>query len=226
MITIDDFSDEVNSDHIDIKDDRSSIEHQLLDRAVPIDYLQELTTEIAERGSAFGTKSHRSSEEILSLIVFRLGAERFAISVRSLQEVTQPGVIHAVPHRSNHLFLGLVSIRGEILLCASLHQFLGIEPASDDRARSQRMLVVAADDMAGLQRGSFEAAQSTNRKWVFSVDEVHGIYRFGLSEIKESPVVVAKASTAYTQGILDWNAEKVSYLDADRLFDTLDRRLL
>lgn len=203
-------------------------EHQLLDRAVPIDYLQELTTEIAERGSAFGAKSNQSSEETLSLIVFRLGAERFAFSVRSLIEVTQPGIIHSVPHRSNDLFLGLVNVRGEILLCASLHRFLGLEASAtiEKRIRSERMLVVGISDGGSLQGDFAGDGQSTNRKWVFAVDEVHGIYRFALSDIKESPVVVAKASTAYTRGILDWNAEKVSYLDADRLFDTLDRRLL
>ncbi|GAP99254.1 chemotaxis signal transduction protein [Leptolyngbya sp. NIES-2104] len=177
----------------------------LLEREVPSEYIQEWTNTIAERGSAL---SVRSTEEMLSLILFRLGNERFAISVRSLQEVIRPTQIHTLPHRSNHLFLGLTSIRGEILLCASLRAFLNIETAApSDR---EQMLIVG----------------TTARRWVFPVDEVYGIQRYPLHEIQDPPAVLLKTNAAYTQGILTWNDQKVNYLNAELLIDTLDRRLL
>lgn len=177
----------------------------LLEREVPSDYIQEWTNAIANRGSVL---SVRSTEEMLSLILFRLGNEQFAISVRSLQEVIRPIRIHTLPHRSNDLFLGLTSIRGEILLCASLREFLNLEPAaSSDR---EQMLIVG----------------TTQRKWVFPVDEVYGIQRYPLQNIQDPPVVLLKTNAAYTQGIVNWNDRKVNYLNADLVIDTLDRRLL
>ncbi|MBE9013615.1 purine-binding chemotaxis protein CheW [Pseudanabaenaceae cyanobacterium LEGE 13415] len=177
----------------------------LLEREVPSDYIQEWTSTIAERGSVL---SVRSTEEMLSLILFRLGKEQFAISVRSLQEVIRPTRIHTLPHRSNRLFLGLTSIRGEILLCASLREFLNIEAtATSDR---EQMLIVG----------------TTQRKWVFPVDEVYGIRRYTLRDIQDPPVVLLKTNAAYTQGIITWKDQKVNYLNADLLIDTLDRRLL
>ncbi|MBD2081754.1 chemotaxis protein CheW [Leptolyngbya sp. FACHB-17] len=177
----------------------------LLERDVPIDYVQEWTTSIAERGSAL---SDRSTEEMLSLILFRLGQEQFAISIRSLQEVIRPTRIHKLPRRSDRLFLGLTNVRGEVLLCASLREFLNLEAAasSDD----DRMLIVG----------------TSQRKWVFPVDQVHGIHRYPLRQIQAPPVVITKTNAAYTQGILICNDQKVNYLNAELLIDTLDRRLL
>ncbi|MGV0028429.1 chemotaxis protein CheW [Phormidesmis priestleyi] len=185
----------------------STAGRSLLEREVSIADIAESTQTIASESVVVDRL--KSNEETLSLILFRLGNERFAFSVRSLQEVIHPIAIHTLPHRSNDVFLGLVSIRGEILLCASLRQFLGLDPANKVRPDLERMLVVGAD----------------HRKWVFPIDEVDGIYRFSLSEIREAPIVITKANT-YTQGILDWNTEKVSCLDAERLFDMLDRGLV
>ncbi|HTL89871.1 MAG TPA: chemotaxis protein CheW [Leptolyngbya sp.] len=177
----------------------------LLEREVPIEYVQTWTKAIAEPGT---TTSVRSTEEVLSLILFRLSNERFAMSIRSLQEVVRPTRIHALPHRSDRLFLGLTSIRGEILLCAALQTFLDLAPSTP--CDSERMLIV----------------HSNHRKWVFPVDEVYGIQRYPLRDIQDPPVVITKANAAYTQGILTWQNQKISYLNAERLIDTLDRRVL
>ena len=183
----------------------STAGRRLLDREVPSDYVRAWTTTIAERGSPL---SLRSIEEMLPLILFRLSNERFAISIRSLQEVIRSTRIHTLPHRSDRLFLGLTSVRGDILLCAALHALLDLELSMP--SDHQRMLVVS----------------SNQRKWVFLVDEVYGIQRCPVSEIQDPPVVITKTSAAYTQGILTWQDQKVSYLDAERLIDTLDRRVL
>ena len=220
MITIDEINDCWNQ--IGVEGDRSCPELErvthcrncgvysaagrlLLEREVPIDYVQEWTSTFAESGSAL---SVRSTEEMLSLILFRLGNEQFAISVRSLREVIRPTQIHSLPHRSDRLFLGLTSIRGEILLCASLQAFLDLEPVpiSDH----QRMLIVGANQ----------------RKWVFPVDQVYSIQRFVLQDIQDPPVVITKTNAAYTQGILTWHDQQISCLDVERLIDTLDRSVL
>ena len=189
----------------------------LLDREIPIDYLQETTQALAERTDAIAAIQQDSlkigqARTTLSVMIFRLGNERFALPVFLLQEIARPAEIHVLPHCSSERFLGLVNIRGEILPCVSLSQLLGVEMPIDptySRINLRRMIVFG--------QGS---------RWVFPVDEVHRVYRFQPSELQDAPVVITKASKAYTQGIIEWQQEKVNYLNADRLLDTLDRRLL
>ena len=222
--------------HIGVNGDRSCVEleavihcrncpvystagRNLLEREVPSDYLKEWTAVLAvpQEEPSWGIASpdtFRSGRAVdtLSTLIFRLSNERFALPVRVLQEVTHPCVIHKLPHRSNDLLLGLVNIRGEILLCASLSHLLGLDATKppSNSMHLARMLVVGKKDS----------------NWVFPVDEVYRIYRFELKELKPAPVVISKANETYTQGVIDWQNEKLSYLDAQLLFDTLDRRIL
>ncbi len=177
----------------------------LLERDVPLDYLNEWTTTLAQpQKTAF-----RTVAATISVIIFRLSQEYFALPMPMLQEVTHPAPIHTMPHRRNHGLLGLVNIRGEILLCTSLTYLLGLAQAQAD-SELQRMIVVG----------------HSNRTWVFLVDEVQGICRFQPSELKATPVVVSHATGTYTQGVIDWHKKKVNYLDAELLFHSLDRKLL
>ena len=152
--------------------------------------------------------------DTLSVIIFRLGNERLALPVNILQEVTPPYIIHAVPHRTNSVFLGLVNIRGETLLCISLRNLLGLEPVAESADFShtinpQRMIVAGKNE----------------NKWVFPVDEVHGTYRFHLNEFKDAPVVISKASEAYTKGVVTWQGKKINFLDSELFFYTLSHKV-
>ncbi len=193
----------------------STAGRSLLEREVPVDYLNEWTATIASHQTqsplAGGDQAAVIGRAVdtFSAIIFRLSNELFALPVGVLQEVTHPSAIHTLPHRSNDLFLGLVNIRGEILLCASLSHLLGLEtikPPSSDR--DCRMLVVGK-----------------NGKWVFPVDEVHRIYRFHFNEFKATPVVISRSQETYSQGVIDWHDKKVNYLNAELLLDMLARRI-
>ncbi len=191
----------------------------LLEREASPEYLHEWTQILAKTQNDDSLAPINGaivrSAETLSVMIFRLGEEWLALPVRLLQEVTQPCVIHRLPHRSNELFLGLVNIRGEILLCVALSNLLNLEPITDSSQNlsaviSKRMMVVASQE----------------NRWVFPVDEVRGVHRFQISELQNTPVVISKASAAYTKGVIYWQEHKVNYLDADLLFYTLSQRLL
>lgn len=194
----------------------------LLEREVPFDYLNERTIALAQSQTESTSLQAEATQhaafrvgrsaDTLSAIVFRLSNECFALPMSVLQEVTHPVPIHTIPHRRNELLLGLVTIRGEILLCASLHHVLGLtaRSASSDEQTLQRMLVVGTRD----------------RSWVFPVDEVLRICRFHPSQLTATPVVVSQATETYTQGVIDWQSKKVNYLDAELLLHSLDRKLL
>jgi chemotaxis-related protein WspD len=184
----------------------------LLERDVPLDYLREWTAAFAQPlaiQSAPHTSPLGQAVEPFSALIFRLSHEYFALPVSALQEVTPPMPIHSLPHRRSPALLGLVNIRGRILLCASLNQLLGLNHRSSDSAL-QKMLVVGHGD----------------RTWVLLVDEVQRIYRFQGSELKAPPVVVSHAGDTYTQGVIDWHDEKINYLDVELLLHSLDRKLL
>jgi chemotaxis-related protein WspD len=187
----------------------SNAGRSLLEREAPAEYLSEWT-EVLTKTSSKTAQSDAivHSESTVSVMVFRLDDEWLAFPVRLLQEVTQPCVIHTLPHRSNDLFSGLVNIRGEILLCISLHRLLELNPT--ETAAARKMVVIEQD----------------SSRWVFIVDEVGGFHRFRLDELQNAPVVVSKATEAYTQGVIRWQGRKVNYLDSESLFYTLNRRIL
>ncbi|XZF62593.1 MAG: chemotaxis protein CheW [Gloeotrichia echinulata DVL01] len=191
----------------------------LLEREASSEYLHEWTEILAKTqpddSLASINRALVRSAETLSVMIFRLTDEWLALPVRLLQEVTQPCVIHSLPHRSNELFMGLVNIRGEILLCISLTHLLSLAIIADSSQNvnavvSKRMMVIASED----------------NRWVFPVDEVCGVHRFQISELQNTPVVISKAAAAYTKGVIYWQEHKVNYLDADLLFYTLVRRIL
>lgn len=197
----------------------SAVGRSLLEREAPLEYLQEWTEILAKTqpdvGKKAGVGTGVGSAETLSVMIFQLGEEWLALPVRLLQEVTQPCIIHTVPHRSDDLFLGLVNIRGEILLCISLAHLLDLAPRQNSPQETsfkvtKRMIVIYSEE----------------NRWVFPVDQVCGFHRFPKSELQKAPVVISKATESYTKGVVDWQGHQVNYLDTDLLFNTLNRRIL
>jgi len=140
------------------------------------------------------------------VMIFRLAGELFALPVGVFLEVSSPFVVHSVPGRSNELFLGMVNVRGEIMLAASLTNLLGlkVEPVSGQQAAG-RMAV------AGTPAG----------KWVFPIDEIYGIYLFNRDDVKPAPVVITNADHSYACGVFQWQNRSVALLDPDRIFNML-----
>ena len=181
----------------------------LLEREPPADYLREWTQALAE------AKDEDQGDNTLSVLIFRLGREWLALPTHVCQEVAEMRPIHTLPHRSGPVLLGLVNIRGQIRLCVSLRELLGLAPA-DDSARTTnhnnpRCLVVIAGD---------------SDHWVLLVDELHGIQRFHLNAVREAPVTVAKAAPGLTKGVINWRDKGVAYLDDALLFLALRKEVL
>jgi chemotaxis-related protein WspD len=181
----------------------------LLEREPPADYLREWTQALAE------AKDEDQAKDTLSVLIFRLGREWLALPTHVCQEVAEMRPIHTLPHRSGPVLLGLVNIRGQIRLCVSLRELLGLEPGDDSgrtmNHKNPRCLVVIAGD---------------SDHWVLLVDEIHGIQRFHLSAIRDAPVTVAKAAPRLTKGVIDWRDTGVGYLDDGLLFLALRKEVL
>jgi chemotaxis-related protein WspD len=145
-----------------------------------------------------------------SWFIFRLGAEWLALPTAAVDEVTRVSPVHSLPHRRGGAVLGLVNVRGELVVCASLVRVLGVEARPDDaaaRPARARLLV--------LRRGS--------GRFAAPVDEVHGAERVPERRLVAPPATVGKGTGIFTRHVLPWDARSVGCLDADALLQALER---
>jgi len=177
----------------------------LFNREVPLEYLEDWTMIVSQSIT-------KEIQATISLMIFRISQEFLALPVSCLQEIVVPAIVHRLPHRSNELFLGLTNIRGETLVCISLAYLLSlnVDPTLASKELSQRMIV----------------AGNAEFRWVFPVDEVFGVHRFTPEQLNQAPVVITKAMETYTQYVLDWQGQKVNFLDTELMFYTLNRKIL
>jgi len=183
----------------------SSAAHRLLDRPLPEEYRREWTAH-------FSQEKKRAAQSKLSAVVFRISDEFLALPTQAFQEVAESRRIHSLPHRRQGIVLGLVNIRGELLICVSLGRLLGLDrlpPRQVPRAGYDRFLVA-----------SWEGS-----RLVFPVEEVHGIHRFQAQELREPPATVTKSQPSFSEGILLWREKAVGFLDPALLFSSLNRSL-
>jgi chemotaxis-related protein WspD len=183
----------------------------LLDQDSPEGYLRSWTDTLSQNGTA--QLSAINDASFLSISIFRLGREWFALPAHLFREVTHIETIHTLPHRTNAILRGLVNIRGELYLCISLANFLELEPSplSEQTQIAYKRLVMVEHD---------------GNAWVFPVDAMDGIHRIPVGTLQNLPTTASKAKDTYTKAIIYWQDERVSYLDDGLLFYTLNRRAL
>lgn len=186
----------------------SAAGEQLFEREAPPEYLAEWTRQLAEVDEVAATETR-------SLLVFRIGAEWLALDVRSIVEVVEPRRIHRVPLRTDRLVLGLVNIRGELQLCISLHELLGIELAEGDSP-------LEPPSSAGLGERLLVAERDQNR-WVFPVDGVEGVHRVSAGALTSLPHTVERNPRSYSQAVFSHGDRRVGLLSDTRLFQALEK---
>jgi chemotaxis-related protein WspD len=179
--------------------------HRLLDRPLPEDYRSEWTAHFAqEETPALPAK--------VSVVLFRIQAEWLALPTGAFQEVAERRTVHSLPHRRQGMVMGLVNVRGELLICVALARLLGLEraaPRNAARTAYDRLLV----------------ANWEGSRLVFPVDEVHGIHRFQAQELRSLPATVTRSQTSFSQGIFVWQQKAVGYLNPSPLFASINRSL-
>jgi chemotaxis-related protein WspD len=151
-----------------------------------------------------------------SCFVFRLGAEWLALPTSMLDEVVPTKSTHALPHRRGALRLSLVSVRGDLVVHASLAGLLGIQddgaagnggPAKSGTA--SRTIVLAGD------RGRLAT----------SVDEVLGVHRYHPGVLRPVPTTLERAMVSFATAMIDIGDRVVGLLDGVRVIDSLAQAL-
>lgn len=179
----------------------------LLDTELPEGHLSEWTGHIAREQLA-------APADTQSVVLFRIGAEWLALPTAMFKEIADLRSIHSIPHRRNGVVLGLVNVRGELLVCLSLRQLLGVQAQAAPRRERQR-----------IQEERLLVIESEGSRCACPVDEVHGIVRFAAGELGEVPATIAKAAATYVKAVLPWQDKAVGLLDQALLFHTFNRSL-
>jgi chemotaxis-related protein WspD len=183
----------------------SSAAASLLDVEAPAGYLRGLTGIVAQGRPPAAPVTH-------SAVVFRIAEERLAFSTANFREIADTRAIHSLPHRRGGVVLGLVGVRGELIVCVSLRKLLGLPAGEDARpTRSvwdQRLLVVERE---------------ANR-FAIPVDEVYGVERYREADLQPAPIA-ERAGPTYATSVLSWENHSVGLLDDELLFQTLGRSL-
>jgi chemotaxis-related protein WspD len=183
----------------------SAAGRRLLDRPPPPGYHEEWARRLAADADA----ARRTDR---SVVVFRLSDEWLALETRFFVETTGPRTVRRVPHGRSAVLTGLVNIRGRLELCVSLDTVLHLERGGPplNPATAPRLLVVEHDKKA----------------WVFPADEVHGVRHFSARDLLTVPATVQRSPNPHTRGLFPWGDRKVGYVDAEKLFQTLEAAIV
>jgi chemotaxis-related protein WspD len=182
------------------------------ERQAPDGYLAEWSRWLAEsngsglRGDAQAADSEQllSLDEAVSVLIFRLGEEWLAFPTKAVAEVTTPRPVHMIPHRSNTVLTGIVSLQGQNQLFVSLHGLLGATATSPT---SPRLVVLRDADRA--------------ETWAFAADDVVGVRRVPRSQWRTVPSTLINPAVGFSQAVLSWDGRTVGLLDEQRVFTAL-----
>jgi chemotaxis-related protein WspD len=201
----------------------------LLDRPLSDDYRREWTNHYAQEKKLIpqsGTKT--------SVVIFRIVSEWLALPTQAFQEVAVCRALHTLPHRRRGVVLGLVNVRGELVVCASLGRLLGLsgrEGKVETLKAESRAPELRAKPENQFQLSQFQlrdrllVANWDGGRIAFPVQEVHGIHRVHGDTVREPPATIAKSIHSYSSGVFVWRDYTVGFLNADRLFAELNCNL-
>jgi chemotaxis-related protein WspD len=146
------------------------------------------------------------AEASQSLMLFRLGAEWFALPTLALDEIVARSPIHSLPHRRDPGLLGLVNVRGQLVVCVS----------------AARLLLGGGD--AG-DAGWLMVARHAGGRFAFPVDEVAKTIQRAPGERRPVPATLALSASGFTRGVVEWRGHSVGWLDDRALLAAFDRCL-
>lgn len=178
----------------------------LLDGELSADYRRQWAIDFAKSKAV-------TQKQTEAMVVFRVGDEWLGFDTRICSEFADVSTIHSLPHRHDATILGLVNVRGELLVCVSLAAALGIDSMFKVRIGSRRICP------------RFIVLRAEENVFVASVDEVFGVVRFNASDLRDTPSTVAQATATYTRAVLPWQNSLVGYIDHELLIFTLNRSL-
>ena len=191
----------------------------LLERAAPDGYIAEWTELLAQ------SRQQQDTEQLnaVSVTIFRLGSEWMALPAGIFNQVLPPNPVHTLPHCSTRILRGIVNVRGQLLLCVSLHELLGV---TDQATIAATTTTPFAPHKTSRGYSRLVVIEQQSHIWTFEVDELYGLQRCLSKEFSNRPTLASQTLESFTKNILHWREKSVSYLDSDHLFEALQQQAL
>jgi chemotaxis-related protein WspD len=207
----------------------ASAARTFFDRPAPEGYLAEWTHWLGGSGDAGGLAMggvEGGDRDLASVLIFRLAQEWLAFRTATVAEVTLPRPVHRIPHRTDETLIGLVNLRGQLLLCVSLHGLLGVSRAQSPPAPAGPHAPAGEagrGDPAAPPGARLVVLRDRDRSetWVFPAEEVLGVHRLPRTQVLGVSSSLANPEVSFSQAILRWQDRNVSFLDELRVFASL-----
>lgn len=164
---------------------------------------------LAFNTTALAQTREQSLREEDTILLFRIGGERFALPAKSVLNVFPITKVRKVPHRTRPPFRGLCCYEGAILLTGLLHVVLDMPVDKTANAKLRRMIVI----------GSEEAS------WAFEVDAVDSIRKVDPSQFRNAPSTIPKNAASCTNCIIPLDDGDAVLLDPGAIQSIMERSI-
>jgi len=138
--------------------------------------------------------------EMLQLVTFRLGGQKFAVDILKVQEIDNMKEITRIPNSPPYL-AGAINLRGKVIPVLSMSTKFGL---ADKTANEQDKIVIM--DIRGIVMGII-------------VDSVSDVLRISPEVVEPPPPVSSTMSAKFIRGIAKLESELVILLDMDQLLN-------
>ncbi len=183
--------------------------HSVFERVAPFGYLSQWRKEISAKESSDHSKNN-------SVLIFRIGHEWFALPAVVLAEIANERTIHRIPRNMNRFISGIVNINGEIKVCYSLSELLGLSYSisstnkKEDRHKPKRLVVIKLDE----------------KDYVFLVDEVKGHYLYSDSDLLPVPSTLDAANALLLLGSINQFNHQIAIFNISKFQEKLEGAVL
>ena len=161
-----------------------------------VDFLQRLLQEDVE-GDETEQAVETVPEEVLEVLVFQLGSERYGIDIHQVAEIIRFVEPTEVPHTVSFLD-GIISLRGRMIPVVNASKRLGHEPRATDK--KTRIIVL------------HDHAEYTG----ILVDSASQVYRLPKKDIEPTPFVVVGIDAEFIEAVREHKGQMIILLNLNR----------
>jgi chemotaxis-related protein WspD len=181
-------------------------EYSLKSRAI---FDREIPAEFTEEWTNYFNQSRKSqSDETLSLVVFEVADEWFALKTDLFKEAVEYKKIHRIPFRTNKYFLGISNIHGELVMCVSLSGLLDLDERKNGKYKSIIVIGLDAKTLA------------------LPVSDYLGVVNVEVTKFENAPINIKKTDASLTKKIFKIDEKQVGIIDETKFLAYLEKKLI
>ncbi len=167
---------------------------------------------ISEWTKQFSKEKTETQDITLSVVIFRIENEWLAIRTEYFQEIQEWRQSHSIPFRTNRVFKGIVNINGELLLCISASELIGVGNKGVN--------------IVDLAKKRLIILKSENLRYVIEADEFIGVISISQEELQKTPSTISKSPKSLSVRLFNFKKLQIGLLDQDKLFNTIEEELV